>query len=85
MKNILKPLAKSVLISLRLTKVASAEDTGIIKQILASRATTLIFSNEEEMDDLIKIIKSLEKPGLLIKLVSKTTKNIAEKQKKWIS
>ena len=82
MKNILKPLAKSVLISLRLTKVASAEDTGIIKQILASRATTLIFSNEEEMDDLIKIIKSLEKPGLLIKL---TTKNIAEKQKRWIS
>ena len=33
--------------------------------------TTLIISNDE-MDDIIKIIKSLEKSGLLIKGVCKT-------------
>ena len=35
-KNIIKPLAKSILISLRLTAAASAADTGIHKKILRS-------------------------------------------------
>ena len=45
-----------------------------------SGEATLIISNEE-MNDIIKIIKSLEESGLLIKDVTETIKNEAEKQK----
>ena len=58
-KNVIKPLAKSVLIPLGLTAAASAADAGIHKKILGSGNTTLIISNNE-MEDIIKIIKSLE-------------------------
>ena len=42
-----------------------------------SGVTTLIILNEE-MNDIIKIVKSLDESGLLIKGVSKTTKNEAK-------
>ena len=48
---------------------------------LASR-TTWIISNEE-MNDIVKIVKSLEKYSLLIKGVSETIKNEAKEQK-WV-
>ena len=51
---------------------------------LATRNTTLIISNEE-MNDIMKIIKSLEESDILIKDVSKTIKNEAKKTKKRIS
>ena len=41
---------------------------------------TLIISNEE-MEDIMKIVKSLEEPGLLIKGVSEIIKNEAKEQK----
>ena len=41
--------------------------------------TTLIISNEE-MDDIMKIVKLLENSGLLIKGVSERIKNKAKKQ-----
>ena len=71
MKSAIKPLAKSVLISLRLTAAASAADAGIHKKILGSghSNTTLIFSNHE-IDDILKIAKSLEDSGVLLKGVS---------------
>ena len=56
MKNVLKPLAECVLIPLGLT--ASATDAAIQKKIFGSGMTTLIISNEE-MDDIMKIFKSL--------------------------
>ena len=59
MKNIIKPLAKSVLISSGLTAAASEADAGIHKNNIGSGTTTLIISNDE-MEDLIKIVKSLE-------------------------
>ena len=68
MKNILKPLAKSVLIPLGLTAVALATDTAIYKNMFGSGTTTLIISNKE-MNDILKIIKSFEESGLLIKRV----------------
>ena len=71
MKNVIKPLAKSVLIPLGLTAAASAADAGIHKKILGSGTTTLIISNDE-MEDIIKIVKSLEDSGLLLKGVSET-------------
>ena len=47
---------------------------------LTSRTTTSIISNEET-NDCMKIIKSLEKSGLLIKGLSKTNKNEAKQKK----
>ena len=68
-KNVIKPLAKSVLIPLGLNAAASAADAGIHKKILGSGTTTLITSNDE-MEDIMKIVKSLEDSGLLLKGVS---------------
>ena len=73
-KNVIKPLAKSVLIPLGLTAVASAADAGIHKKILGSGNTTLIMSNDE-IEDIIKIVKSLEDSGLLLKEVTETVQN----------
>ena len=80
-KNVIKPLAKSVFIPLGLTAVASAADAGIHKKILGSghnpsssalhNNAKLIISNEE-MKDIIRIIKSLEDSSLLPKGSSKT-------------
>ena len=47
MKNILKPLAKSVLIPLGLTGAASATDEAIHKMLLGSGNTTLKVYNEK--------------------------------------
>ena len=71
MKNVLKPLAKSVLIPLGLTASASVTDAAIHKKIFGSGVTTLIISNEE-MNDIMKIVKPLEESGLLIKGISQT-------------
>ena len=79
-KNLFKPLAKSVLIPLGLTASASAVDTAIQNKIFGSCMTALIISNEE-MDDIMKIVQSLEKSGLLIKGVRETIKNEAKEQK----
>ena len=56
---ILKPLAKSFLIPLRLTAAAATTDAAIHNQMFGSGTTTLIISNEE-MNDIMKIINSLE-------------------------
>ena len=74
-KNVIKPLAKSVLIPLGLTAAASAADAGINKKILGlGNNTTLIISNNE-IEDLIKIVKSLEDSGLLLKGVTESVQN----------
>ena len=76
MKNVLKPLAKSVLIHLELTAAAAAAsvtDPAIHKKMfgsghpfdLASLMTTLIVSNEE-MNDIMKIVKSLRESTILV-------------------
>ena len=80
MKTVLNPLAKSVLIPLGLPAAASAIDTAIQKKVFWSGMTTLIISNEE-MDDIMKIIKSPKEFGLLVKDVSGTIKNEAKKQR----
>ena len=82
MKNVTKPLAKSVLIPLGLTATASAAGAGIHKKILGSdhNNTTLIISNDE-MDDILKIVKSLEGSGVLLKGVSETIQHEAKEQR----
>ena len=59
MKNILTPLAKSVLIPLGLSAGILAADATIQKKMFGSRTAALIISNEE-MEDFMKIVKSLE-------------------------
>ena len=58
-ENVLKPLAKSILIPLRLTVVASETDATIHYKMFGFGTTTLITFNEE-MNDIMKIVKSLE-------------------------
>ena len=48
---------------------------------MGSGTTTLIICNEE-MEDIMKIVKSLEESGLLIKGVSETIQNEAKQKKK---
>ena len=92
-KKAFKPLAKSLLILLGLTVVAAA-DAGIHKKILGSghghsssalynhpSSATLIISNNE-IEDIIKIVKSLEDSGLLLKGVTETVQNEAKEQKR---
>ena len=79
-KNVTIPLAKSVLIPLGLAAAASAADVGIHKKILGSGNTTLIISNNE-IEDIIKIVKSLEDSGLLLKGVTETVQNEVKEQK----
>ena len=65
MITVIKTLAKSVLIPLGSTTAASAADAGIHKKILGSgdNTTTLIIS-KDEMEEIIKIVKSLEDSDL---------------------
>ena len=77
----MKPLAKSVLIPLGLTAAASAADAGMHKEVSGSgNVTTLIMSNDE-IEDIVKIVKSLEDSGLLLKGVTETVQKEVKKQK----
>ena len=58
MKNVLKPLAKSVLIPLG-SIAALATDAAIPKKMFGSGVTILIISNEET-NDIMKVVKSPE-------------------------
>ena len=82
MKSVIKPLTNSVLIPLGLTAAASAADAGIHKKILGSghNNTTLIISNDE-MDDILKIVKSLENSGVLLIGISETIQHEAKEQR----
>ena len=56
---------------------ASETDTTIQKTIYESVTTALIISNEER-EDIMKVVKSLEESGLLIEGISETNKNEAK-------
>ena len=81
-RNVIKPLAKTVLIPLGLTTAVSAADEGIYEKISGWRhknTRTLIISNDE-MEDNIKIVKYLDS-SLLLKGVRETVQNEAKEQK----
>ena len=80
MKNVLKALAKSILIPLGLIVTALATDADFHKKMFGSGMTTWIIFNEE-MNDIIKIVKSLKESCLLIKAVSETVQNETKEQK----
>ena len=79
------------MIPLGLMAAALTGDAGIQKKILGSEhrpsssalhnnIVTLILSNDE-MEEIIKIVKFLEDSGLLLKGVSETIQNEAKEQK----
>ena len=79
-KNAIKPLAKSILITLGLT-AAAAVDAGIQKKNkLSSGTTTLIISNKG-MNDIMKIVQALESSSILPKEVTEAIKNETKEQK----
>ena len=84
MKNVIKLLAKSVLIPLGLTAVALAAFAGIHKKMLGSGTTTLVISNDE-MEDVMKIVKSLEDSGLLIKGLKRSKTKLRNKKEDFLA
>ena len=78
-ENILKPLAKNVIIPLGLT-AAAATDAAIHKKMFGSGTTTWKILNEET-NDIMKIVKSTEKSGLLIKSFREIIKTKQKKKK----
>ena len=82
MKNILTSLPKSVFIPLGLTATSSATDAAVQKKTYRPGTTALIISNEE-LQDTMKIFKSIGESGLLIKGISETVKNEVKEQKGW--
>ena len=80
LKNLAKSLIKNVLAPLGSTTVMSSVDGSIQTKIHASsHNATLIISNDE-MEDILKIVKSIKDSGLLLG-VSETIKNKAKEQK----
>ena len=73
------PLAKNVLAPLGLTAAMSAIDGSIQKKIHGSGIRLII--EEEDMQDIIKIIKELENSDILLKGVSKTIENELKEQR----
>ena len=80
-KNVIKPLAKSVLIPLGLTAAASAADAGIHKKILGSGNTTTLIISNDEIEDIIKIVKPLKDSLLLLKGITESVQNEVKGQK----
>ena len=73
------PLAKNVLAPLGLTASMSAIDGSIQKKIHGSGVKLII--EQEDMNDIMKIIKALENSGILFKGVNKTIENETKEQR----
>ena len=73
------PLAKNLLAPLGLTAAMSAIDGSIQKKIHSSGVKLII--EQEDMNDIMKIIKALENSGIFLKGVSKTIKSETKEQR----
>ena len=73
------PLAKNVLVPLGLTAAISAIGGSIQKKIHGSGIKLII--EQEDMNDIMKIIEALENSGILLKGVSKTIENETKEQR----
>ena len=67
------PLAKNVLAPLGLTAAMSAYDGSIQKKMREEDIKLII--EQEDMNDIMKIIEALENSGILLKGVKKTIEN----------
>ena len=73
------PLAKNVLAPLGLTAAMSAVDGSIQKKIGGDGVKLII--EQEDMNDIIKIIEALGNSGILLKGVTKTIENETKEQR----
>ena len=73
------PLTKNVLAPLALTAAMSAIDGSIQKKIHGSGVKLII--EQEDMNDIMKIIEALENSGILLKGVTKTIENETKEQR----
>ena len=73
------PLTKNVLAPLGLTAAMSAID-GSIQKKMRGEGVKLVME-QEDMDDIMKIIEALEKSGILLKGVTKTIENETKEQR----
>ena len=73
------PLARNVLALLGLIAAMSAIDGSMQKKIHGSGVKLII--EQEDMNDIMKIIEALENSGFLLKGVSKTIKNETKEQR----
>ena len=74
------PLAKNVLALLGLTAAMSAIDGSIQKKINGSGVN--LITEQEDMNDIMKIIQALENSGILLKGVTKTIENETKEQRR---
>ena len=74
------PLAKNVLAPLGIRTAASVIDVRIQKKIHGSETTTLIISNKE-INDIMKIVQTLEDSNILLKGVTNTIKSETKERK----
>ena len=80
--KLIKPaisLGKNILAPLRLSAAMSATDAAIQNKMYCSGNTTLIIS-DNDMNDMIKIVKALEEHDALLKGIAKTIKNETKEQ-----
>ena len=75
-KSVIKPLGM-----LGLTAAASATDAAINRKILGSGNHTALTISNNDVQDLLKIVKSLEDSGILLNRITKTVKNEVKEQK----
>ena len=73
------PLAKDVIAPLGLTAAMSAVDGSIQKKIHGSGVKLII--EQEDMNDIMKIIEALENSGIVLKGVTKTIENETKEQR----
>ena len=76
LKYVIKPLGM-----LGVTAAASATDAAINKKILGSGNHTTLIISDDDLNDLLKLIKSLEKNGMLLDGITETVKDEVKEQK----
>ena len=70
LKSAIKPMSM-----LGLTAAASTADAAINKKILESGNHTTLITSNDDMQDLLKIVKSLDDSGLILDGITETVKN----------
>ena len=81
MKNLPTPLAKIVLVPFELMAEASVIDAAVKNIFLDQARLHSLIPLNEEMGNIMKAVKSLEKLGLLIKGITKIVQNKTKEQK----
>ena len=76
LKSVIKPLGL-----LRLTAASSAIDSGVQKKIYGSGSATTLITSNDDIKEILKIVKSLEDSGVFIKGVTETIHNDISEQK----